>query len=79
VVEILNGFLTGRRELMEESDAEGQQNYIQSKQCLVFSLHFALRSNLRSRYGHYPSIKLAFYYSHEGHFVCGVKAAATSE
>lgn len=28
----------GRRYLMEESVTEGQQNYIQSKQCLVFSL-----------------------------------------
>lgn len=62
---------------MEESATEGQQNYIQSKQCLVFSLRFAMLSNLRSRYGHYPRVKLAFFDSHEGHFVCDVKAAVT--
>lgn len=45
VAEILNGFLFGRGDLMEESATEGQQNSIQSKQCLVFSLHFALLSN----------------------------------
>lgn len=54
---------------MEESATEVQQNSIKSKQCLVFSLHFALLSNLRSRYGHYLSVKLAFCYSYEGHFV----------
>jgi len=62
VCEILNSFLPGRRDLMEESATEGQQNYIQSKQCLIFSLHFAVLSNLRSRYGYYPRVQLAFYY-----------------
>lgn len=55
----------GRRYLMEESVTEGQQNYIQSKQCLVC---FALLSSFRSRYDSYPIVKLGFYYSHEGHF-----------
>lgn len=47
---------------MEESATEGQQNYIQSKQCLIFSLHFAVLSSLRSRYGYYPRVQLAFFY-----------------
>lgn len=64
---------------MEESAMEGQQNDSQSKCCLVFGLHFALLSNLRSRYGHYPSINMAFHYSHEGRLVCVVKATAASE
>lgn len=64
---------------MEKFATEGQQNSVQSKQCLVFNLHFALLSSLRSRDGHCPSTKLAPYYSLEGHCSCGVKAAAMSK